>query len=343
MKGKAGTSCSGAKRISERGAFVIGELMKLRRLTEPQLKRLVVDKSKRGEKFMIARLQTLQLATWDTTLVSGAITPLVRLTELGRKRAADSLGRVHSATFRDDIVFYAHLLRTADLYLSIVTEGARDWIEVRERASRFDWLSSNEQTQFRYRALTEFAGAQTIYRQVVPDVTIETETRRYLVEIEKSTKAQSVVGRKVEQYGYLFSPLKTADERPAYFQKYGDEKEPVLLFVFDSEARATNARVHFEKYAGLQNFPMPEWRSGTADVIGEYLRRELLDVKTLVKRPREVALSAESFEALRRYVAECTQTIVDLQDAIAQRQMPESPTLPANRNAVREILFPQRS
>lgn len=342
-----GNKYSDAKRVSERGAFVISELFKLRRMTREQLERLLGDVSPVGRKFFVLRLQRLGLVEEEDAVVAvstgkGVVRAgkemLVKLTELGRRRAADALGREHSLSYRDTVAFYSHLLLGVDLYLAIVTTDARSWLDVRERASAFEWFASDDGTQFEWHAPAELVGARQPGRKLVPDITIETDTRRFLVEIERSTKTLRAVERKIENYVHLFSPLKSAADRPAYSQKYGDDKRAAVVFVFQSEERAKNARKFFERRAGQQNFRVPEWRCGTVDTIADYLRAELLGAMPSSTTISAQALSADTLKLVHSYVTESMAALIEVQNAIKDGKTVQPPRIPQSSLAIRDFL-----
>jgi hypothetical protein len=166
---------------------------------------------------------------------------------------------------------------------------------------------------------------------------IETDTRRFLVEIERSTKTLRAVERKIENYVHLFSPLKSAADRPAYAQKYGDDKTACVIFVFQSEERAKNARKFFERRAGQQNFRVPEWRCGTVASIAGYLRQELLSATAPTPLVAD-SVTADVVNLVYTYVNESMATFVELQKAIAAGKPIAMPRLPKSSQGIKDFL-----
>lgn len=332
---EAPTSVSGStgtkRPISERSVFILQELLKLRRLTRDQFTTLCrLGPTKSASKFPIWRLAQKGLVAHDYLPIGRKSQPLIKLTETGHRHAAISMGRDHESHYRDYVAvdFLAHLLVINDLYLRIVAQGASDWAAVRQHASFFEWYASNDDTSFIWDAPAEFKGDRR-QRRVVPDVTIETETTRYLVEVERSTKTQAAVARKVELYSHLFSPLRSAHDKPGYARKYPDAKKPVVVFVFTDERRAQNARAHFERRAKAQDFYIPAWKCGSVEGIGEELRREL--VGRGVAAP--VVSTGEILEryktAIQSYVVETSKQLGEIRRRLKKNEPVPMPTRPA--------------
>lgn len=297
VSGSASGNSEHKRPMSERSVFILQELLKLRRLTRDHFTTLCRLGPAQRAKLPIWRLCQKGLVTIEHLPIGRRSQPLLKLTEGGHRKAAVSMGRDHDANYRDyvGVDFMAHLLVISDFYLRIVAQGASDWAAVRQNASHFEWHASNDDTSFIWDAPAEFKGDRR-QRRVVPDVTIETEATRYLVEVERPTKTQSVVARKVEGYSHLFSPLRSAQDRSGYALKYPDAKKPVVVFVFTDERRALNARAHFERRAKAQDFYIPSWKCGTVETVGDELRRELLG-----RGPSATAAPVVSGEAIHRH------------------------------------------
>lgn len=337
-KRRPGNKC---RRLSERGSYVLQELFKLRRMTLPQLARLLgLSAERNGALFVVYRLESLGFVRRESVAIGTELVSLVRLTDQGARWASEALGRAVRESARDDVQFYAHLLKTGDLYLELVREGAKNWIEARERAASFVWLASNDDTQFLWQAMREFDAGRKRYRRVVPDVTIETDTHRFLVEIEKSTKSLRAVDVKIAQYCAVFSPLKSAGDRPAYQQKYGDAKRPAVLFVFETEARAENARRLFERRAREQNFRIPEWHCGTVESTAALLRKNIRSLGPVKPRPAPAAtcLTRADHDLLRAFFVQSLRELRAVQDAVSRGQMPAPPKNPPSFEAYGEFL-----
>ncbi|MCC6808646.1 MAG: replication-relaxation family protein [Deltaproteobacteria bacterium] len=281
-------------------------------------------------KFPIYRLAKKDLICTDYLALGRTCQPLLKLTETGHRQAAISTSRDHDAHYRDyvKVDFLAHLLLGTDLYLRIVAHGATDWAVVRQNASQFEWHASNEDTSFLWDAPAEFKGERR-QRRVVPDVTVETESTRYLIEVERSTKTQSVVGRKIENYSHLFSPLRSAQDRSGYALKYPDEKKAVVVFVFDDERRAVNARAQFERKAKGAGFYIPAWKCGTVETVGDELRRELLGRAPAVSAPTGADIIGRYKDAIHSFVIESTKQIVDIEERVRSNQPVPMPKRPA--------------
>jgi len=326
--------------MSERSVFILQELLKLRRLSRPQfaaLCRRPADPMKL--KMPISRLRQRDLINVDYMPIGRKSEALLKLTETGHRHAAISMGRDHDSHYRDyvNVDFLAHLLMGNELYLRIVAQGASDWAAVRHNAGHFEWLASNEDTSFIWEAPAEFKGERK-QRRVVPDITIETEATRYLVEIERSTKTQTTVGRKIESYCHLFSPLRSAQEKTGYALKYADGKKAVVVFVFTDERRALNARAQFERRAKAGAFYIPAWKCGTVNVVGDELRRELLGrAPTPPPLPRS-DLIVRYRDSITRYVVDTTKQIVDIEALVRANRPVPMPVRPPSLPEMYELL-----
>src|SRR5262249_41057750 len=148
---------------------------------------------------------------------------------LGRQSTVDSYDEL-------DHVFVDYLMMGTRLYLGIVGFRAETWLDVRDRAATFQWKSSAEGTAIRWRELDR--NRMECSRRVAPDIVIENDAHRYLIEIERSTKTLKMVDLKIENYMRVFSPLRTLNKATPYEQRYPDAREPILILVFESEERA---------------------------------------------------------------------------------------------------------
>ncbi|MCC6808579.1 MAG: replication-relaxation family protein [Deltaproteobacteria bacterium] len=232
-----------AVRLSPRGAFILCELYKLRRMTLPQLARLCVLNPLGYAPIDIARrLKALGYVRTEDHFRDGKKIVL-SLTEPGRRFAADRLGRSTRMPLRDDAggEFTLHTLKGVDLYLRLVCPGARDWLAVRKAAARFDWYSSNEGIDIDWRT----GSRSTLQlRRLIPDWQIETHDRRIFIEIERSTKSLAAVKAKVEHYSGVLGPFgsRSLHFQSAYFEKYRDQKQAIVAFVFDTPERTDNVQ-----------------------------------------------------------------------------------------------------
>ncbi|MCC6805823.1 MAG: replication-relaxation family protein [Deltaproteobacteria bacterium] len=245
-----------------------------------------------------------------------------RLTEKGLRLAMESLGRQTKENPRDLIKYYQHLLMGVDLYLAVVCSPGGDWMAARRRAQMFEWFSSNEGTRLEYERMREFHASKAKRSMVTPDVTIETDTRRYLVEIERSTKSLKVVFTKIDQYADLFSPLKTAAGKPAYKLKYADDKEPVVVFVFQSEERAEAARNYYTKRRVDQAFRLASFKCGSVATVAEMLRTDIFGERSsaVISAPPFATMSEAEASAVKRMFKQvilATERLQRLYDELA--------------------------
>jgi len=277
------------------------------------------------------RLQALNYVRLDDVYRDGKLR-VVRLTENGHRYAALNTGRTNGYDHSDNVApdMMLHLLKTAELWLHVVLRDVTrigDWVAVRRNASDFEWKSSNEATTFEWKQPTSVRTADATKR-LIPDATLETERQRFMVEIERSTKTLAVVERKFEHYSHLFSPNRVRGDRPAYFQKYGDEKTPVVLFVLDSDARCEHVRALFEKRAREPNFFVPSWSACTLDQAAALLGKKL--GKPEAKTPAAPDVKLDELRAQAR---------VFLQHVVEQRQL-SSLHFPPNWRKLGELVIP---
>lgn len=121
---------------------------------------------------------------------------VVSLTEKGRSLAADRLGRSPRNSGRDDGCSVTRTLRVAELYVRLVTGGAKDWLAVRANADRFEWYA--------------FDRAPDLSEGIVklaPDAVLDTASQRYVIDVAPTAKSQAA---RIERY----SRAATASERP---------------------------------------------------------------------------------------------------------------------------------
>lgn len=284
-----------AVRLSARGAFVLCEVYKVRRMTVQQVARLCAVPEKSFAAIdLCRRLRALKYLEIDD-LFRDRSKLVVSLTDAGRRFAVDRLGRGHRGGLRDEAgdEFALHTLRGAELYVSIVTAGAQDWLAVRANADRFDCYSTNEGIDFSWVGRLNF---KQVNRKVVPDAVIETPKERFLIEIERSTKTLGVVLAKVENYCHVFSLTKNTKDCSAYREKYADDRAPVVVFMLDSKERANNVAALVEKKKQLDRFPIPSLFIGSLDETARYLRDRVGVGTPLVDAPSLFS------QAVRQYV-----------------------------------------
>ncbi len=199
-------------------------------------------------------------------------TVVMSLTEAGRRYAIERLGRLGRQATRDDAKgeFLLHTVRTADLYLDVITAEAADWLAVRRQADLFEWFSSNEGVEFIWDALE--GNMKRTERHLIPDAVIETSKLRLLVEVERSTKSLKAVMAKIEQYQQLFSPFGIVRDQSAYRDRYSDELAPVVIFAFDSQERADNVAKLVEKRKDTPSFHIPKLMTGTHKEVAKFIR-----------------------------------------------------------------------
>ncbi|MCC6812143.1 MAG: replication-relaxation family protein [Deltaproteobacteria bacterium] len=339
-KKKKGKARRRGSRLPERGRFLVQELYKLRRLTAEQVGELLRCPGGSWAPIRLARrIERLGFFGRQTTYVRARAIDLFRLTDMGRQQAASALGRDYAPSIHDDLdaEFIDHLMMGTELYLRIVTEGCGDWIDVRNRASMFAWFSSNEHTQFSWEEYG--AERQRVSRKVIPDITIETETARYLVEIERSTKTQRGVERKVEKYTKLFSPLRALGGGVSpYVEKYPDARKPVLVLVFESEDRAAEVARRIEKRSTQRFFNIPAWRCGTLASIAPWLRQELCGATPAVKTDDVGRVLARYEDVVLRFIGETTGVLRDLRTAEQRGERLVAPKDPDSLPKIAELV-----
>jgi len=329
-----------ARPLAERSVFVLQQLLKLRRMTGPQFAMLCrLRGGPKNSKIPVYRLCKKHLIGIDYLPIGRRSEPLLKLTETGHRQAATSMGRAHDENYRDyvQVDFLAHLLMGNELYLRIIAHGAKDWTAVRHNSDCFDWFASNDGTSFSWEAPAEFKSERR-ERRLVPDITIETASARYLVEIERSTKTQLVVQQKVENYSHLFSPLRSAQDKTGYASKYPDKKKPIVVFVFGDEQRALNARAHFERRAKASTtFYIPAWRCGTVESIGDELRRELFG-RPAPPLPFNHEVLMKYADIVRRYATDSLAKLTAIQELVGKQQPVPMPELPKSLPEMHALL-----
>lgn len=280
------------RKLTSRDAFLFEELFKLRRLSYVHVQKLLCMSNRReAVSMLLKRLEESQFIQRDHSYVHCQLIVTARLLTKGYANVSQALQRTQyfqGAQSLDD-EFLAHLFLATDLYLKIVTHEAEDWVAVKSHAAKFKWLPSNENTAFTWEEIGE-SSARKRLRRIIPDVVIENETHRYLVEIERSTKPLKVVERKFEHYNRLFSKLRTMSEKSPYQQKYSDDLKPVVVFVFENEVRARNVQTLFESRARSNMFFIPRYVCGEVGAVAQILRGELLSSSEV---PSSITLQAE--------------------------------------------------
>jgi len=278
-------SQSEARKLSARHVFVLQELLKVRRMTQEQLGRLCrLEGASDASRSLRRRLEALGRTSSEDTFRDGG-KMVMKLAEPGHRHACEMFldeRMKNSWHYRDQINpdMLLHLLKTTDLYVDIIARSANDWLEVRENASRFTWLAYNENIAFRWRdpqlALRRDAQSENPY--LLPDAVMETGEKRFLVELERPTKTLGAAFRKIDQYSRLFSIV--SSDRSPYRQKYDDDLEPFLLFVFDCREndtrRADNFRREMERRqsGAASEFFIPAWRVESLESAVEFLRQQ---------------------------------------------------------------------
>lgn len=274
-------------RVTERDAFLVTALLRVRRLTIAQVAQLAFAKEETG-RWIVRRLVSMELA--EEQFVDRLHSDKsILLTDEGYRFACRRVGAEPSNEyFRDRIGWEqrVHALANSQLYVDFVTNGASSWQEARMRSDAFSWRVSNADTAFRWvepRDVNKRVG-----RQVIPDITLETETTRYLIEVERPTKSLArVLSEKIAPYSHLFSLGRVVADRSAYAQKYPDNKKPVVVFVCHSNARAKSVQECFEKVAARPGFYVSSWRVGESSGIGAELAREVFGERAVVRASRD--------------------------------------------------------
>jgi hypothetical protein len=289
---------------------------------------------------MVRRLVALRFVRRESVTVGLRQRSVYMLTEEGYRQACASSGR-HPNLYRDHVAveFLAHLLMTTDFYLELLTKSARDWSEVRRRSAAFEWFASNERTRFQWDA-----PGREHQRRVDPDATIETETHRFLIEIERSTKSLPVVKGKFETYNRLFSRVASRSTISGYRQKFGDDKQPVVVFVFASAERAKNAQAVADRMRATDGpgWQIPDLRIGTVESAARGLRDLVLGgQKRLVVSPvlsAEAGVPAADVDLIRRHVSETWRLIEQVQHAAAAGEVLKKPLLPRTLSAMNTLV-----
>lgn len=338
------------RQLTDRGAFVLQELFKLRRLTYEQLGRLCKINSAQlsnAAGMLALRLERLGFIQRKQLFVRCQPVVVTKLTEKGYMQAAHALGRAQSAHFADHLEeeFLLHLMIGTELYLKLVADDTHDWIAVKQRAAQFKWLPSNEETSF----IWQEPGGQgePQLRRLIPDVTVESSNRRYLIELERPTKSLKVVERKIDHYNQLFSPFHSLSGTSGYQQKYADALEPVVVFVFESQERAAHARALFERKSSQADFKIDRWYCGNLEQVAAYLKEELMGVS--VERPMEKAILTEALvdsenllndyaDTILTYISETYQTIRTIRDRVKNQQAVPLPAIPSSLSKIKSLV-----
>ena len=287
VKQKKRRSQNEAGKLSARHVFVLQELLKVRRMTKEQIARLcrIDGPVSDASRSLRRRLESLEMVASENPF-RDSTKFMVKLTDHGHRYACELFldERMKTGWHYRDVISQEsllHLLKTTDLYVDIVARGASDWLEVREVASRFSWLAFNESIAFRWRE-----PKMTVTRDVhdnpylLPDAMMETEDQRFLIEIERPTKTLGVAFRKIDQYNRLFSIARSATDRSPYRQKYDDDLQPVVVFVFDCQPddarRADGFRREMARRQANEasRFFIPAWEVKSIDVATDYLRKQ---------------------------------------------------------------------
>jgi len=330
-----------AVRLSERGSFVLHELLKTRRLSKAQVEKLCcVENKPNAARFLLMRLQSLGLIRRESVIVKCKAISIYGLTEKGHRHVCSSSGRYHSQSYHREaqIDFLQHLLSVTDFYLNLVAKGAKDWVEVKQRAEKFEWFSSNEGTRIYRLAPTEDDRRERKFAD--PDVTIETETHRYLIEIERSTKTHAAVRPKYHIYNAVFSPLANVSGIPSYNEKYSDGKIPVVVFAFQSEERAANAKdlIDHQRANESENWYVKDLRIGSIEEMADRLRAEIiLGSQHAIPSNREV-IPTHHIKLIRDYLHESAVIISNVRKAIDAGQPVQRPAVPSSMRALIELV-----
>lgn len=346
---KARISLKRKRQLTDRGAFVLQELFKLRRLTYAQLGRLCKMNSKdvgNAAGMLALRLERFGFIQRKQLFIRCEPLVVMKLAEKGHLQAAYALGRAQSAHFSDhlDEEFLMHLMIGTELYLKLVADDAKDWVAVRQKAATFKWLPSNEDTSFLWHEPDRHGEAQL--RRLIPDVTLESVHRRYLIELERPTKSLKVVERKIEHYHQLFSPLHSLDGVTGYQKKYADPLQPVVVFAFESEERAAHARVLFEQKSVQSNFKIGCWYCGHLSQVAAYFKQELWnkdvpEPSKKITRFQQPVAAAEFFDdyadAILTYINETYQTIKAVREQLKNQQVVSMPAIPSSLNKIKSL------
>lgn len=298
-----------ARRLTSRGRFIVTEMLKLREVTVEQVSMLLRMKyakkaplTKQAAWFVLERLRSLGLLEVQDSYVRLERHLVYQLTKRGHEQAAMAVGVDEYQRFSEQAVppyLLAHQLMVNELYLRVLSERARSWVETMNNAARFLWVPANEKSAFRWRKPSWTN--KKIFRKVIPDVTVETDKVRFLIEVERSTKTLSGVGEKLTNYHELFSKTAIAEGgATAYKAKYKDELRPVVMFVFQSEQRAMNVQKEHERRRRTDpTYAIAEALFGSLEQAVAKLRQELLDAPPPVPK----LMADEAFlEELRTYV-----------------------------------------
>ena len=314
-----------AVRLSARGAFVLRELFKVRRMTTRQVARLcVVPEESQAAMDLCRRLRALGFITMED-LFHERSRIVVTLTDNGRRFAIDRLGRGHRSPLRDDgkDEFALHSIRGAELYVRVVSSGAKDWLAVRANADRFEWYSSNESVDIAWKEPGEFRNG--VWRKVIPDALIETTDARFMLEVERSTKTLNGVMAKIENYSQMFSPVRAVNGVSPYYAKHADKRAPILVVLLDSAERAKNVKELLEARKQRQRYYVPATFIGDMEDTVAFLCRQM----GLNAPPRRHDPQAQLMAEVRRYV-----------DHIINRTGLSSLLWPANWKTVMRGVYP---
>jgi hypothetical protein len=289
--------------------FVLQELLKVRRMTKQQIARLcrIEGEASDASRSMRRRLEALKMVAAENPF-RDSTKFMVKLTEAGHRYACELFldERMKSGWHYRDVInpdSLLHLLKTTDLYVDIVARRATDWLEVREAASRFTWLAFNESIAFRWKEpqLSVRRDMQSDSPYLLPDAVMETSDKRFLIELERPTKTLGAAFRKIDQYNRLFSIARSANDKSPYRQKYDDDLQPVVVFVFDCRPddvrRADNFRREMlrRQTNEASRFFIPAWEVKSLDAAADYLRGQCAEP---VRPRREQDTQSE----MRRFV-----------------------------------------
>ena len=277
-----------ANKLSVRQVFVLQELLKVRRMTQVQLARLCrIENAADASRSLRRRLEGLGVVSSDDAFRDGKKVVL-KLNEPGHRYACELFldERMKSAWHYREAInpdSLLHLLKTTDLYVDIIARSANDWLEVREMASRFTWVAFNENIAFRWKEPAALIKRDTESDKpyLLPDAVMETGDKRFLIELERPTKTLGAAFRKIDQYNRLFSITRSVGDQSPYRQKYYDDLQPVVVFVFDCRPddvrRADNFRREMVRRQTNEaaRFFIPAWEVKSLGAASEYLRDQL--------------------------------------------------------------------
>lgn len=273
---RRGTQAEEAKRVTDRSLFGLECLLLVERATEMQMQRLLyperqtstrIDAMRTVRRRLVA-LKLVEVEYLDTARrtvllklsARGFFESFMRLSPTGalpppRRRIAPETVR--------------HQLELAELFVSLVTGGAKRWQDVRDCTTSFQWSSFDADVRIPRRE--EDVDGRVHERATVADAIMTTGTHRFLVEVERSTKTlDRVVREKARPYNAIFSTASIRGNRTPYQQKFPDALAPVVVFVVASRERATNLRKLLE--AELR---APSWFVGDREEVVVFLRKHI--------------------------------------------------------------------